>query len=65
MIIGVPKEIKDKENRVALTPGGAHLLVQTGHRVLIERGAGAGSGFTDEEYTQNGAVIAATHEETW
>jgi alanine dehydrogenase len=65
MIIGVPKEIKDKENRVALTPGGAHLLVQTGHRVVIERGAGAGSGFTDEEYVQNGAEIAATHEEAW
>ena len=65
MIIGVPKEIKDKENRVALTPGGAHLLVQSGHRVLVERGAGAGSGFTDDEYAQSGAEIVATHEEAW
>ncbi len=65
MIIGVPKEIKDMEHRVALTPGGAHLLVQTGHRVLIEHRAGAGSGFTDDEYAQSGAEIVATPEETW
>ena len=65
MIIGVPKEIKDKENRVALTPGGAHTLVQAGHRVLVERSAGEGSGFTDDEYRHSGAEIVPTHEDAW
>ncbi len=65
MIIGVPKEIKDKEHRVSLTPGGAHTLVQAGHRILVERDAGAGSGFADEEYVQSGAEIVATHAEAW
>ncbi|MBI5303183.1 MAG: alanine dehydrogenase [Chloroflexi bacterium] len=65
MIIGVPKEIKDKENRVALTPGGAYSLVQAGHRILVERGAGDGSGFTDDEYRQSGADIVPTHEDAW
>ncbi len=55
MIIGVPKEIKTGEQRVALTPAGVHALVDHGHRVLIEPGAGVGSGFRDEEYTQLGA----------
>jgi alanine dehydrogenase len=50
VIIGVPKEIKANENRVALTPAGAHALVGAGHRVLVERSAGVGSGFSDEEY---------------
>jgi alanine dehydrogenase len=65
MIIGVPKEIKDRENRVALTPGGAHLLTRLSHRVLVEQGAGAGSGFTDDEYRQNGAEIVPTHADAW
>ena len=65
MIIGLPKEIKDKENRVACTPGGAHALVVAGHRVLVETCAGQGSGFTDAEYVQAGAEIVATHEDTW
>jgi alanine dehydrogenase len=65
MIIGVPKEIKDKENRVALTPGGAYALVVAGHRVLVERGAGEGSGFTDAEYAQSGAEIVPTHADAW
>jgi len=65
MIIGVPKEIKDRENRVALTPGGARLLTQLGHRVLIEQSAGEGSGFSDDEYRLNGAEIVATHAEAW
>ena len=55
MKIGVPKEIKDKENRVALTPDGAKKLTSNGHTVLIEKHAGAGSGFSDEEYKKNGA----------
>ena len=55
MRVGVLKEIKDSENRVALTPAGAATLVKAGHSVLIQEGAGAGSGFGDEEYRQAGA----------
>ena len=55
MIIGVPKEIKTEEFRVGLTPTGARELVRDGHRVIIEAGAGEGSGFTDEEYRKAGA----------
>lgn len=58
MIIGVPKETKDKENRVALTPSGAKQLTSSGHKVLVEKNAGLGSGFSDEEYAKNGAIIA-------
>lgn len=65
MIIGVPKEIKDRENRVSLTPGGARLLMQLGHHVLVETGAGEGSGFSDAEYRQNGADIVPTHADAW
>ncbi len=65
MIIGVPREIKDKENRVSLTPGGAHALVAAGHRVLVETRAGEGSGFTDDEFRQSGAEITPTAADTW
>ena len=58
MIAGVPKEIKPQEHRVALTPAGAHALAGQGHRVLVERGAGVGAGFADEDYTRAGAEIA-------
>ncbi len=57
MIVGVPKEIKNNENRVALTPGGAGALHKVGHRVVVEAGAGLGSGFSDTEYSQAGAEI--------
>ena len=57
MIIGVPKEIKTGEQRVALTPAGVHALADHGHRVLIEPGAGTGSGFRDEDYTKEGASL--------
>jgi alanine dehydrogenase len=57
VIIGVPKEIKTGEQRVALTPAGVHALVDHGHRVLLEPGAGMGSGFRDEDYTQLGAIL--------
>ncbi len=57
IIIGVPKETKDKENRIALTPEGAKQLVSKGHKVLVERNAGVGSGFSDEEYIKNNASI--------
>lgn len=65
MIIGVPKEIKNNENRVGLTPAGVLSFVQKGHEVWIETGAGQGSGFTDEAYVAQGAVIKATAAETW
>src|SRR5690349_3773986 len=58
MIIGVPKEIKNNENRVALTPGGAQELIKRGHRVLVQKTAGVGSGFSDEEYASAGARLA-------
>ncbi|OGO80471.1 MAG: alanine dehydrogenase [Clostridiales bacterium GWC2_40_7] len=57
MIIGVPKEIKNNENRVALTPAGAHALTKEGHKVLVEKNAGMGSGIEDTEYISAGAVI--------
>lgn len=55
MIIGVPKEIKASENRVALQPVGAEMLVHHGHKILVEKSAGRGSGFPDEEYRKAGA----------
>lgn len=65
MIIGVPKEIKDNENRVSLTPAGAYDLVHSGHTVLVETGAGAGSGFSDEDYIAVGARIVPSAREAW
>ncbi|MFQ5613757.1 MAG: alanine dehydrogenase [Anaerolineae bacterium] len=65
MIIGVPKEIKDNEYRVALTPGGAQQLVQHGHQVLVETNAGAGSDFADDLYRQVGAQVAPAAAEVW
>lgn len=64
-VIGVPKEIKNNENRVALTPAGAHMLTLAGHEVVVERLAGTGSGFLDEEYAQAGAVISETAADVW
>ena len=64
MIVGVPREIKPGEQRVALTPAGVRALVEGGHRVVVERGAGAGSSMRDEEYTHEGAVTAAA-DEVW
>lgn len=57
MIVGIPKEIKDNEYRVAITPAGTDVLVKAGQRVIIERDAGAGSGIGDEEYIKAGAEI--------
>lgn len=57
MRLGVPKEIKDKENRVALTPAGAAALVDAGHAVTVQSGAGLGAGFDDRQYRAAGAVI--------
>ena len=65
MKIGVPKEIKTNENRVALVPAGAEALVHAGHAVMMEKGAGEGSGFTDEQYTSVGATIGADAAAVW
>ena len=65
MLIGVPKEIKPDEYRVALTPAGAEMLVGAGHELFIEKGAGLGSGFTDDFYEDAGATILDTPEEVW
>ena len=65
MIIGVPKETKDKEYRISLTPGGAESLVHAGHQVLVQRGAGVGSGFTDEAYEQGGVRLMETVEDLY
>ncbi len=64
MIVGVPREIKPGEQRVALTPGGAAAFVERGHRVIIEREAGLGSGIRDEEYARAGATLAGV-DEVW
>ncbi len=65
MIIGVPTEIKSDEYRIALLPVGARLLVQDGHTVLIQRGAGQGSGFDDSLYTAAGATIVETAQDVY
>src|SRR5258706_7298342 len=61
MIIGVPKEIKEQEYRVALLPSGAYQLIKRGHQVVVERGAGAGAGYPDAEYEQAGAKLVDSH----
>jgi len=65
MKIGVPKEIKTNENRVALVPAGAESLAAAGHTVMIEKGAGEGSGFLDSAYTSVGAKIGADADAVW
>lgn len=65
MKIAIPKEIKNNEFRVAITPAGVHDLVAQGHHVIVETGAGLGSSITDEEYRAAGAQIASTAKETW
>jgi len=65
MLIGVPKEIKTNENRVALVPAGAEALMAEGHKVFVEKGAGLGSGFADAEYKAVGARILPTADQVW
>ncbi|MGY0692375.1 alanine dehydrogenase [Virgibacillus sp. FSP13] len=65
MRIGIPKEIKNNENRVAMSPSGVVTLKNAGHEVFIETGAGLGSGFTDEAFKQAGATITSTAKEAW
>src|SRR5579875_459939 len=65
MKIGVPKEVKNNEYRVAITPAGVHELVRSGHQVVIERGAGTGSSIPDEDFTAAGARILPTADDVW
>jgi alanine dehydrogenase len=65
MVIGVPKEIKTNENRIALVPAGAEALVGAGHTVYVEQDGGVGSGFPDQAYIDAGAQILATADEVW
>jgi len=65
MIIGILKEIKTEENRVSMTPAGVEVMKQHGHKVLVEKGAGKGSGFTDASYATHGAEIIKTSKEIY
>jgi len=65
MIIGIPKEIKNNENRVSLSPSGVHALVEQGHNVVVEKSAGLGSYFDDVDYTEAGAKIVNEQAEVW
>lgn len=65
MIVGVPKEIKANENRVAVIPAGVEMLKAHGHKIIIETDAGAGSGFTDDDYARSGGEISANPEEIY
>ena len=62
MIIGIPKEIKNNENRVSMTPAGVYALCKAGHQVYVETNAGNGSGFSDQEYQEAGAIISSSEE---
>src|SRR3954452_23227603 len=65
MRVGVPKEVKNHEYRVAITPVGVHELVAHGHQVFVQQGAGAGSSIDDDEYIVAGATIVADADDTW
>ncbi|GAA2382208.1 alanine dehydrogenase [Nonomuraea africana] len=65
MKVGVPREVKTHEYRVALTPAGAHELIRNGHDVFVERDAGAGSAIPDEDFTSVGAVVLGSADEVW
>jgi alanine dehydrogenase len=65
MIIGVPKEVKDRENRVAATPSAVHEYVSQGHKVLVQASAGIGSGYTDDEYVAEGAELIEDASGVW
>ncbi len=65
MIVGVPQEVKADEYRIGMRPVGAEMLVDRGHSVIVEQGAGNGAGFTDEMYTAAGAKLAETAQEVW
>src|SRR4051795_8235962 len=65
MIVGVPKEVKDNEYRVGLVPAGVKALTDAGHKVIVQKSAGDGSGIMDEEFVRAGGEILDTAEEVW
>jgi len=65
MKIGIPKEIKPNESRVSLAPSGVEALISAGHQVIVETGAGHGSGFADAQYQEAGAQIADDADVVW
>ena len=65
MIIGVPKEIKNKENRVGMVVAGVRALTQAGHKVLVQNTAGPGAGISDEDYRKAGATLIASAKEIY
>jgi len=65
MIVGIPKEIKSHENRIAITPGGVNELKKQGHQVIVETEAGTASGFSDEDFTVAGAEIRLNAADVW
>lgn len=65
MIIGIPKEVKNRENRVSTVPGGVNMLTAAGHKVFVQKGAGVGAGIPDQKYAEAGAIILDTAEEVW
>ena len=65
MKVGIPKELKDNENRAGMVPAGVHVLVQKGHQVFVEKSAGAGSGIQDSEYLEAGAEILESADDLW
>lgn len=65
MIIGLPKEVKDNEYRVSMLPGGVKQLVENGHEVVVQSGAGEASGFSDREYERAGATLVSSAKEAW
>src|SRR6056297_2330774 len=60
MIVGIPREIKSEEHRVCMTPAGVEMMVKNGHKILVEKRAGIGSGFTDDAYARAGAKLVDT-----
>ena len=65
MLVGVPKEVKNHEYRVAITPAGVHELVAHGHDVVVQASAGVGSSITDEQFVAAGGKIQATADDVW
>jgi alanine dehydrogenase len=65
MVVGVPKEVKDHETRVGLTPAGVYALKEAGHELLVEAGAGTGSSMSDAEYVEAGAVVVESASDVW
>ena len=65
MKVGIPREVKNHEYRVAITPSGVHEFIRAGHQVMIEAGAGIGSSITDDEFAAAGATILPGADDVW